>query len=90
MSPSSVCVGGILMSTMDLAWLDKDDNPAMSEWGVESEDVYGTIALINFAELTFKIALTHDFTTWHPIDRIEQLRKVGWLDEQSASAPMPR
>lgn len=43
----------------------------MSEWGVESEDVYGTIALINFAELTFKIALTHDFTTWHPIDRIE-------------------
>ncbi len=43
----------------------------MSEWGVESEDVYGTIALINFAEPTLKIALTHDFTTWHPIDRIE-------------------
>jgi hypothetical protein len=38
---------------MDLAWLDKDDDPAMSEWGVESED-------------------------------------VGWLDEHSASAPMPR
>jgi hypothetical protein len=57
---------------------------------VESEDVYGTIALINFAELTFKIALTHDFTTWHTIDRIEELRKAGWLDEHSASAPMPR
>lgn len=41
------------LTQMDLAWLDKDDDPAMSEWGVESED-------------------------------------VGWLDEHSASAPMPR
>src|SRR6266516_642131 len=66
------------LTQMDLAWLDKDDNPATCDWGVGSEDVYGTIALINFAELTCKIALTHDFTTWHPIDRIEQLRKIGW------------
>ena len=53
------------LTQMDLAWLDKADNPAMSEWGVTSDDAYGAIALINFAELRFKIALTRDFATWY-------------------------
>jgi hypothetical protein len=27
------------LAQMDIAWLDKVDNPAMSEWGVTSDDV---------------------------------------------------
>ena len=61
---------------MDLVWLDKADNPAMSEWGVKSEDIYGAIALIKFAERRFKIALTRDFATWYPIERLEQLKTL--------------
>ena len=68
------------LTQMDLAWLDKADNPAMSDWGVTSDDVYGAIALINFAELRFKIALTRDFATWHPIEQLEQLETLDWLD----------
>lgn len=68
------------LTQMDLAWLDKSDNPAMGEWGVTSDDVYGAIALINFAELRFKIALTCDFATWHAIEQLEQLKTLGWLD----------
>jgi hypothetical protein len=68
------------LTQMDLAWLDKADNPAMSEWGVTSDDVYGAIALINFAELRFKIALTLDFATWHAIEQLEQLKTLDWLD----------
>ena len=68
------------LTQMDLAWLDKDDNPAMSEWGVTGDDVYGAIALINFAELRFKIALTRDFVTWHAIEQLEQLKTLDWLD----------
>jgi hypothetical protein len=68
------------LTQMDLAWLDKADNPAMSEWGVTSDDVYGAIALINFAELRFKIALTRDFATWHAIEHLEQLKTLDWLD----------
>jgi hypothetical protein len=68
------------LTQMDLAWLDKADNPAMSEWGVTSDDVYGAIALINFAELRFKMALTRDFATWHPIEHLEQLKTLDWLD----------
>jgi hypothetical protein len=68
------------LTQMDIAWLDKADNPAMSEWGVTSDDVYGAIALINFAELRFKIALTRDFATWHAIEQLEQLKTLDWLD----------
>jgi hypothetical protein len=68
------------LTQMDLAWLDKADNPAMSEWGVTSDDVYGAIGLINFAELRFKIALTRDFARWHPIEHLEQLKTLDWLD----------
>lgn len=64
---------------MDVGWLDKSDNPAMNEWGVTSEDVYGAIVLVNFAELAYKVALTSDFTTWHPVKRLEQLETLDWL-----------
>ena len=68
------------LTQMDLAWLDKADTPAMSEWGVTSDDVYGAIALINFGDLRFKIALTRDFATWHAIEHFEQLKTLDWLD----------
>jgi hypothetical protein len=68
------------MRQMDLDWIDKSDNPAMTEWGVTSDDVYGGIVLVNFAELVYKVALTSDFTTWRPIDRLEQLETLDWLD----------
>jgi hypothetical protein len=42
------------LTQMDLAWLDKADSPAMSEWDATSDDVYGAIALINFAELRLR------------------------------------
>lgn len=68
------------LSQMDVAWLDKADNPAMSEWGVTSDDVCGAIVLINFAELTFKVALSSDFTIWHAIEQVEQMETLDWLD----------
>jgi hypothetical protein len=42
---------------MDVGWLDKSDNPAMNDWGVTSEDVYGGFVLVNFHDLLFKVAL---------------------------------
>jgi hypothetical protein len=68
------------LTQMDVGWLDKPDNPAMSEWGVTSEDVYGSIVLVNFAELRYKAALTSDFTTWYPVERLDQLERLDWLD----------
>jgi hypothetical protein len=68
------------LTQMDVGWLDKADNPAMSEWGVTSDDVYGGIVLVNFADLLYKMALTSEFATWRPIERLEQLEALDWLE----------
>ncbi len=65
---------------MDLAWLDKSDNPAMEEWGVQAADVYGGVFVLNFAELAYKAALTRDFERWQPLVVAEQLDDLSWLD----------
>ena len=64
---------------MDLGWLDKADNPGMTDWGVRSGDVYGATALINFADLAVRVALTADFELWRSIERLEQLEQLDWL-----------
>jgi hypothetical protein len=69
------------LTQMEVGWLDKLDNPAMSDWGVTSEDVYGGIALVNFHDLLFKVALTGDFTTWQAIEGLDQLEALEWLDQ---------
>jgi hypothetical protein len=69
------------LTQMAVEWLDKADNPAMSEWDVTSADVYGGIVLINFHDLLFKVALSADFSAWQPVSRLKQLESLGWLDE---------
>jgi hypothetical protein len=69
-----------LITQMELAWLDKDDNPAMYEWGLRSDDVYGAVALVNLGELAYKVALTRDFERWHPLIEDSQLDDLDWLD----------
>jgi hypothetical protein len=71
------------LTQMAVEWLDKTDNPAMSEWSVASDDVYGAIALVTFHDLLYKVALTNDFITWRPIDSLEQLEELDWLDSQT-------
>ena len=65
---------------MDLTWLDKSDNPGMGEWNLASSDVFGGVALVNFAERQLKLALTREFATWHPIERAELLEALEWID----------
>jgi hypothetical protein len=72
------------LTQMDIAWLDKSDNPAMSEWGVTSDDLYGAVVLVNFHELLYKAALTSDFATWQPVERVNQLEALGWLDDSAS------
>lgn len=75
------------LTQMDVAWLDKVDNPGMSEWGVASADVYGGIVLVNFHELLFKVALTSDFVTWSAVEELEQLLDLEWLDGDGVTRP---
>jgi hypothetical protein len=46
---------------MSSQWLNKSDDPGMRELQFASEDLYGAVVLINFADRAVRVALTADF-----------------------------
>jgi hypothetical protein len=72
------------LKQMSAAWVDKVDNPGMAELGLASADVYGGVAVVNLADLTWRAALTRDFVIFEPISTQEQLADLGWLVRVSA------
>lgn len=69
------------LTQLDAAWLDKLDNPAMKEWGMQADDVYAAVAAVNFHELAYKVALTAGYVRWHPVVGVAQLDELEWLAE---------
>lgn len=66
---------------MDASWLDKPDNPAMLDWGLSSNDLYGGVMAMNFRDLLWKAAFTDDLRTWQPVGAEARLDDLPWLRE---------
>lgn len=60
-------------------WLDKSDNPGMSAWGLAGDDVYSGIVAVNFADLTWRVALGADVMALRPARTLEDLRGPAGL-----------
>jgi hypothetical protein len=73
------------LTQMSVDWVDKADNPGMAHLGLCSADIYGAVAVINFADMTWRIALTADFSALSPVVHIAQLTDLGWLPLLGAS-----
>jgi hypothetical protein len=58
---------------MSLAGLNSSTNPAMVEWELAGLDIYGGVAHLRFASMTWRVVLTHDHETWVPVEQVEQL-----------------
>lgn len=67
------------LSQMSAAWIDKADNPGMAELGLESSDIYGGVVVVNFADLVWRMALSHNFLEFEPVEGIDRLRGLDWL-----------
>jgi hypothetical protein len=68
------------LTQMSPEWLDKADNPGMAELGISSDDAYGGVVIVNFADLTWRIALTADFSELRPVTTTEQLTDLDWIN----------
>jgi len=75
------------MVQMSAAWVDKADNPGMAGLGLESADVYGAVAAVNFADLTWRVAMTADFSELRPVSTLKQLANLFWLASDSSRPP---
>jgi hypothetical protein len=69
------------LAQMSAEWVDKADNPGMAELGLRSADIYGAVAVVNFADLTWRVALTADFSALLPVIHIRQLTHLNWLSQ---------
>jgi hypothetical protein len=58
---------------MSIEWLNDPSNTAMAEWDLEALDVYGGIALIDFARNVWRAALTSDYERFMPVLQEDQL-----------------
>ena len=71
------------ITQMSAEWVDKADNPGMAELGLRSTDVYGAVAAVNFADMTWRIALTADFSALLPVIHLGQLTRLNWLSQDA-------
>ena len=71
------------LTQMTSRWLDKIDNPGMANWDLSSDDVFGAVMIVNFAERQWRCALTADFITAHPVATLERLRDLNWLQPRT-------
>jgi hypothetical protein len=67
------------MTQMSAEWLDKADNPGMAELDLRSADIYGAVIVINFADITWRMALTSDFSTLIPLTQAGRLTCLDWF-----------
>ena len=72
-------LSGREVAQMSVGWVDKADNPGMAELGLNSADVFGGVVAINFADLTWRVALTADFVQLRPVRGVEALTALAWL-----------
>lgn len=65
---------------LEVAWLDKDDNPGMANWGLRSNDVYAAVVVVNLAQAQWRCAVTANFRDVRAISDPSQLIDLVWLD----------
>ncbi len=67
------------LDQMSPGWVDKADNPGMTGGDLASDDVYGAVAAVNFADMTLRVAMTADFATFAPVLAEDKLDDPSWL-----------
>ena len=59
----------------------------MHELELAHKELYGAVVLINFADRTFRVAMTADFVRLHPVRSDEQLSDPSWLRRAEPGHP---
>jgi hypothetical protein len=76
------------MTQMSAEWVDKADNPGMVELELRSAEIYGAVAALNFADMTWRIALTADFSALLPVIHFGQLTDLDRLSQDDLPAQL--
>lgn len=64
---------------MSRAWLNEPNNPAISEWELEADDLYAGVMVVDLATPAYRVALSADFETYAPVTEHAQLAALSGL-----------
>jgi hypothetical protein len=73
-------LGRSRLRQMSVEWLSDPANPLMQEWELAGLDVYGGLAHLNFASMSWRLLLTHDHEHWLPMTDPVQLQDLRRLE----------
>lgn len=65
---------------MSREWLNQPDNPAMSEWELEADDLYAGVMVVDLATPAYRVALSADFDAYVPVTHVAQWTALRALD----------
>jgi hypothetical protein len=65
---------------MSREWLNQPDNPAMSDWELEADDLYAGVMVVDLATPEYRLALSGDFESYAPVTDGAQLAALRALD----------
>lgn len=65
---------------MSRGWLNEPNNPAMSEWELEADDLYAGVIVVDLATPAYRVALSADFEAYVPVTDGAQLVALRVLD----------
>lgn len=65
---------------MSREWLNQPDNPAMSDWELEADDLYAGVMVVDLATPAYRFALSGDFEAYAPVTDGAQLAALRALD----------
>jgi hypothetical protein len=66
---------------MSREWLNQPGNPAMVEWGLQADDLYAGVMVVDLAAPAFRVAMSADFETWAPVTRRADFDALRGLDD---------
>jgi len=64
---------------MSHAWLNGPDNPGMTEWEFEADDLYAGVMVVDLALNTARVAVSSDFETYLPVPDLADLQELAAL-----------
>jgi hypothetical protein len=65
---------------MSREWLNQPDNPAMSDWELEADDLYAGVMVVDLATPAYRVALSGDFEEYTPVTDSAQLAALRAFD----------
>jgi hypothetical protein len=65
---------------MSRDWLNRPNNPAMADLGLEADDLFSGLMVVDLASRAFRLVLSADFENYRPVadlSELQQLRALG-------------